>query len=119
VLWPSPNLRPDGERYDTPKKSRNQSVFLHGFCGELKGVRDVANADLLAINQHADDIETVRLPWPAMAVDPGTGRPGKLALLAPVDRFDGIAEVGGVARFNLDERDQTAAFDDEVDVPVA
>ncbi len=93
--------------------------MLQSLCTELKRVGHVANADPLAIDQHADHVETVRLPRPPVAADPCARRPGQLALFAPVDRFDWIAEVSGVAGFHLDERDEAAAFDDEIDIPMA
>jgi hypothetical protein len=85
----------------------------------VKRVGDVADADPAAVHKDPDDVEPVALPRAAMAPDPDCRRPAEFALLAPVDCLHRVSEVGTVACFDLDESDQTATFDDEVNVTVA
>src|SRR5690349_3167646 len=54
-----------------------------------------------------------------MAVDPRLRGLRELALLAVIDRFDGIAELVAGARFHFHERDQVIALRDEIDVAAA
>ena len=53
-----------------------------------------------------------------MPVDPDRRRPGKLPLLAPMDRLDRVTELEARASLHFDERHRPVALRDEVDVAV-
>jgi hypothetical protein len=99
---------------EKPKSIRD----LHGPGRQLKGVRDVPNPDPLTVNQDPNHVKTVGLARTAMPLDPGGCRACEFALLTPVHSLDGVAEVGPVPSFDLNERDKAFAFDDEIDVPM-
>lgn len=84
-----------------------------------KSIRDVTNPDRLALQQDADDVETVGLRGPPMAIDPRHRRAGELALLSPTYRFNWAAEVGALSSFDFDERNESVTLDDQVYVSVA
>jgi hypothetical protein len=79
----------------------------------------MADADLVARDQHPDDIKPGDLTGPPVAVDPGEGRTDQLVSFLPVDRFHRIAKMGPRSCLYLDESHQFVALRDEVDIPVA
>jgi hypothetical protein len=82
-------------------------------------VGDVSDAYAVAIDENANDVEPVGLRRPSVSVDPDEGGTRQLLLFLPVDRFHGITELASPARFDLDERNETLAFDHQVDVPMS
>jgi hypothetical protein len=79
----------------------------------------VPHPHAIAIDENADDVEPIRLGRPAVAVDPDVGRASQLLLFLPVDRFYRIPELTPAARLDLDERHETLAFDDQIDVSMS
>ena len=73
----------------------------------------------VAIDQHPNDVEPVTLAWAPVTADPGYCRAGEFSLFAPVHCLDRITEVCAVPCFDLDERDEPAPLDDEIDVTAA
>ena len=71
-----------------------------------------------ARHEHADHIEPIGLIRPTVALDPDMSRAGQLSLLSPVDSFHRKSELCTLPSLDLDERYQSIAFGNEIDVPV-
>lgn len=76
--------------------------------GDRKCVGNVSNSDILPVQQHPKDVETVRHGVGAEAVDPDPGCPAQLPLLAVVDCIDRAAEFLPAAGLDLDEGDDVS-----------
>jgi len=85
---------------------------------EGKCVLDVADADPISLDEHANDVEAIGVRGAAMPVDPDPRRTAQLLLLLPVDRLDGTAKPRAAPSLDLDERYQPVPLDYEIDVAV-
>ena len=71
-----------------------------------KGVFDVLDANFLCLKNDPDHIEPKGVARLLEARHPDLRRSAQLALLSPVDRAHGTAEIVRRARLHLDERDR-------------
>ena len=76
------------------------------------------NPNMVARNQHAEDVEPVFEVRCAESIDPNLGRPAEFPTFPVVDCLDWRPERRSSSSLDLDERHDPIATHDEVDVPM-
>lgn len=76
----------------------------------------MADPNLLAVDQHPNDVEAVLIRRSAVTIDPDVGGLGQLFLFPPVNSGHRPAEVRSFPSFDLDERHCPILLDHEVDI---
>jgi hypothetical protein len=107
-----------GKQEFRQKKIAQESSFIR----EQKSVLDVLHPNLFRLKNDPDHIEAEGIAGLLKARDPNLSGPAELALLFPVDRAHGSAEIRRLSRFHFNERDHSpsavSSSGDEIDVAV-
>lgn len=115
MIWPCGESTRGRRGHDT-RTNYEATLRKSTRCTYLEGILDVPHSHAFLLDQHAYDVEPVRVVLPSVAVDPDQSRAGQFSLLSPPDGFDGLAKLRSSTRFHLHEGHEPVTLHDEVDV---